>query len=545
MSSLCCAQNADTVTVTGSGTNGALVPGDLYKFIQGDTLASGNRKNPNRFYRLERGKIYLINSTMYFKYSVNLIADEDDPTNPKRPPLLVNGKLADGSNNLILMAFLRNKSRILLKNIFLTGVSTSRKQGDLNSPISVGGDSIAVTLDNCVINAFGNYIFALWGKHTKVYMRNNIMRNLVNDHPFEGQLVANGGLKQDSIVMTNNTSFNNNSYLWCANFLLHNYEKIEHNTIYTSMVNLFYDPYMSNTEIKSNIFYGIFAYGQKQIEISAGWYDWQGSLSSIISVTKVDPSVLISNGMTEAKRKLNVSNNVYFWPQKIKDYWAAHPELTPADLWMNTRTSEMFADKVKYPNFIAANNLSVDPIFDAAMDQAVLDSVVFWANNMRVNNKSTFRNYNVGSTDILLPAWPLPEKLAYANTQLMTAGHDGLPAGDLNWFPQAKKQWEQLNNTQTAFFNPISIDHESNSLKVFPNPVNESATISFELKNTCKASLRVYDYCGKQLSEIVNTKLNEGIHKYLFNSTSLSSGVYICQLTTGSISSQCKLIIIK
>ncbi|KAF0237259.1 MAG: hypothetical protein FD181_2093 [Prolixibacteraceae bacterium] len=33
------AQKADTVTVTGTGANGAIMPGDLYKFINSDTLA--------------------------------------------------------------------------------------------------------------------------------------------------------------------------------------------------------------------------------------------------------------------------------------------------------------------------------------------------------------------------------------------------------------------------------------------------------------------------------------------------------------------------
>ncbi len=34
--------------------------------------------------------------------------------------------------------------------------------------------------------------------------------------------------------------------------------------------------------------------------------------------------------------------------------------------------------------------------------------------------------------------WPLPENFAYTDAALMTAGTDGLPLGDLNWFPTQK-----------------------------------------------------------------------------------------------------------
>ena len=80
------AQKADTLTVIN-----ATQPGDLYKFISGDTLANGNRVNPNRYYRLERTKLYVLNGPMTFRHDVNIIADNDNPLSPTRPPMVVNG----------------------------------------------------------------------------------------------------------------------------------------------------------------------------------------------------------------------------------------------------------------------------------------------------------------------------------------------------------------------------------------------------------------------------------------------------------------------
>jgi hypothetical protein len=38
--------------------------------------------------------------------------------------------------------------------------------------------------------------------------------------------------------------------------------------------------------------------------------------------------------------------------------------------------------------------------------------------------------------------WPLPENFAYTDATLLTAGTDGLPLGDLNWFPTQKATFE-------------------------------------------------------------------------------------------------------
>ena len=534
------AQKADTVTVV------APMPGDLYKFIEKDTLANGSRVNPNRYYRLERGKVYVVNGTMYFRYHVNLIADNDDPKSPKRPPMLVNGKLADGSNNTIMVALMKNKTKVLMKNIFFQGVSTTRKQGDDNNAISIGGDSIRLTVDNCVFNAIGVNSVVMWGQSNKLYFRNNIFRNLVQAHPFKGQLISNSGAKdQDTLIMTNNTSFNNNSYFWAPLMDIVKYEKIEHNTLYTSMVNVFYSPWMVNAEIRSNVFYGMLAYGQAQNEISGGWYDFKGSVSSVISIDKISTFIINNAGLTEAGRKIHVSNNDYFWPQKMKDYWAQNPELTASDLWMNSRTLGMFSDKTKYPNLIAENNLSVDPTFEAGMEKIVVDSVVAWVNNMRKNSKSTFRNYNLGSTDLLLPPWPLPEKLAYANTQLMTAGHDGLPVGDLNWFPEAKKKWDEMNALGTGVEAHFQLDKPNLQLTNYPNPTSQFTNFSFNLTVSGNTVLRIFNLQGKQVATLVNAKLEKGTHTYEFDSCSLPPGVYLCQLKLEGNSTLSKMIVTK
>jgi len=536
------AQQADTITVTGTGTNGALMPGDLYRFIEKDTLANGSRINPNRRYRLERGKVYVLNGQMTFRHDLYLIADNDNPKNPVRPPMIVNGKLPDGSNNLIQIALMTNNTKAIFKNIFFQGVTpgTPPKADDDNNAISLSADTCSVTLDGCVFNAEGANCLIIWGKHNKLYIKNNIFRNGVRPHPFKGQIIANSsGLSQDTVIITNNTVFNCNSYFWCPNIVVVNYEKLEHNTIYTSMVNTLFSPWMVNAEIKSNIFYSMLSYGQKQEEVTGSWYDWAGSLSSIISITKASAFQLGQHGFTEKGRKIEVSNNAYFWPQKIKDNWVSK-RLIASDSWMNTRTAGFFADNTNYPYLSETNNLNIDPQFNTAMEKSVIDSVIFWVNNFRDNNKSTYRNYNVGSTNILLPTWPLPEKLAYSNDQLMTAGHDGLPLGDLNWFPTAKAQWELLNKSTSV----QNIKSNPNfRLSNYPNPTSELTTFTFKLTECGNIQLRIFNLEGRQLESVLSGKYDAGTHRVEYNANRLGSGIFICELTAGNYSDRCKLVV--
>jgi hypothetical protein len=47
-----------------------------------------------------------------------------------------------------------------------------------------------------------------------------------------------------------------------------------------------------------------------------------------------------------------------------------------------------------------------------------------------------------GDTLWTSPTWPITENFTYTDATLMTAGTDGLPLGDLNWFPSAKTTFE-------------------------------------------------------------------------------------------------------
>ncbi len=64
----------------------------------------------------------------------------------------------------------------------------------------------------------------------------------------------------------------------------------------------------------------------------------------------------------------------------------------------------------------------------------------------------------------------------------------------------------------------------------YPNPFNPTTTIVFEVKNSKVIKLIINDITGREISVLVNEKLNAGSYRYLFNAGSLSSGIYFYSL---------------
>ena len=64
----------------------------------------------------------------------------------------------------------------------------------------------------------------------------------------------------------------------------------------------------------------------------------------------------------------------------------------------------------------------------------------------------------------------------------------------------------------------------------YPNPFNPSTTIRYEMKDAGNVQLRVYDTLGNEVSVLVNSYQDVGIHYVTLDASNLASGLYIAQL---------------
>ncbi|NWF89341.1 MAG: T9SS type A sorting domain-containing protein, partial [Ignavibacteriaceae bacterium] len=125
-----------------------------------------------------------------------------------------------------------------------------------------------------------------------------------------------------------------------------------------------------------------------------------------------------------------------------------------------------------------------------------------------------------------------------------TGAQGGFPAGDLNWFPSKKAEWELWVATDVD-------DHMDNMPTTFklnqnyPNPFNPSTKISFTLESAAKTTLTVYNILGQKVATLLSQELLAGYHEINFNASDLASGVYLFRLDSGNFTAVKKMMIMK
>ena len=79
----------------------------------------------------------------------------------------------------------------------------------------------------------------------------------------------------------------------------------------------------------------------------------------------------------------------------------------------------------------------------------------------------------------------------------------------------------------------------------YPNPFNPLTTISITLSGSQEVSLKVYDLLGREIQTLQSGILNSGVHKFSFNGSQLTSGVYFVKLVSGNYSETKKMVLMK
>jgi hypothetical protein len=98
--------------------------------------------------------------------------------------------------------------------------------------------------------------------------------------------------------------------------------------------------------------------------------------------------------------------------------------------------------------------------------------------------------------------------------------------------------------------NPISseVPNRYRLHQNYPNPFNPVTKIKFEIpvwNGRDRSALIIYDALGREITTLVDEKLNAGVYSIDWDGTNYPSGVYFYQLTSGSYSETKKMVMIK
>jgi len=129
--------------------------------------------------------------------------------------------------------------------------------------------------------------------------------------------------------------------------------------------------------------------------------------------------------------------------------------------------------------------------------------------------------------------WPVFEG-SYTNPEAMAYGIDGLPVGDLNWFPEKKAIWEankdridaHIKSLNTARMDLSSVASIAAGIecRVFPNPVADVANFTFAGLNTPTCQIAVFNAVG-QLVKMEKVAVENA--KARMNVSELPAGTYL------------------
>lgn len=104
-----------------------------------------------------------------------------------------------------------------------------------------------------------------------------------------------------------------------------------------------------------------------------------------------------------------------------------------------------------------------------------------------------------------------------------------------------------FTNTATGIEADNSLPAEYKLLQNYPNPFNPSTVISYQIPAAANVSLKIFDILGKEVVSLINEFQSAGTHQIVFstNDLSLSSGVYLYVIRTGSFVQAKKMILLR
>ncbi len=79
----------------------------------------------------------------------------------------------------------------------------------------------------------------------------------------------------------------------------------------------------------------------------------------------------------------------------------------------------------------------------------------------------------------------------------------------------------------------------------FPNPFNPATRINYFVPSESFVSIKVYDFLGREVAELVNETKSTGSYELLFDASALPSGTYFYTLIAENYSSTKKMILVK
>lgn len=496
---------------------------EIVSIINGDTTATGAQKHTE--YGLQRGTVYFALGQIKNTYPLTIVAVGDAALARPFIKILVN------ASGQVVTPFKPFKN-LTIEGVDFSGVTSSGS--NVNAMIQTGTQKIKITLKNCEFDSVNSRVIIMDQNYCSVFAYDCKSHNSGTSNK-TGRFIDARSTFADSVVMVNCTFYN--LYHAVINRFggQERYFKFDHCTVYNVMTSPLRicecpDVTMTNSLFIQTGFLGYNALWIKEYTNPA-WLNIledRDEWSRIELCPLVQDTFVVKMGLTQ---KINGKNN---------------------NFWLDPDVYTTYPDTIyKYVNldFLSASVIGADTTTWISEDPGFTKAPVCRSKEMSIKVHSVpgeGGNAKEVGFDYANP----PYNFSYPTTKASyTAAAGGFPLGDLNWFPEKKKEWEQYIKT--------AVNNRSESAPArftlaqnYPNPFNPTTSISYTTQSAEEVNLTIYNAIGQKVRTLVAQKQPAGTYSFKWDGTdetgvAMSGGVYFYKLQVGQTTSVKKMMFVK
>lgn len=434
--------------------SGNIVQDALYNAVMGDTASDGSRLDLDRVYVLKAGGYYWNYQTISNNFPLRIVGETPGSTFETHPAVvqMVTDIVGGGSPGKMITC----SNDLMLKNLWIIG-QDELGTGGYYQPIEVNAANRRFTFDNCVFERSDFSILAWAGGHDNdIFITNCKFRNLIERRPTQ-QWTGRGisvWTDADTVIIENNTFFNVNMCAIQIENGAANYVRFNHNTLVnigramSSTSNVWWrEAYFSNL-----LMVNVYWHGDGACDYREDYAPGRDPRAYYTGIFPVNP--MPSRYGTDIGRRILFSNTAAYLDNFFSSRYGDTVRVQP---YTNAVTDSFFATYspsnggqmliqdttwlTSSPNFTGNPNT---PAQLQAMYDHITASRGYQYYGTGIQALPYYYALPIQGSDTLWaePSWPLPENFTYTDAGLLTSGTDGLPLGDLNWFPTQKADFE-------------------------------------------------------------------------------------------------------
>lgn len=429
----------DTLVVEWQAANGDVIVNALRDAIVNDTDAPANR-----VYKLKRPGLYWITDRITTEEGRPLtIVGATSVTEGSEdfgPPIIQRVNREDGTAPD--GAMFETYDDFTLKNVWIQGQTDAGVLSNYE-PILLNGNGKRHVFDNVIFDRNDWHHLGPNGANSDFIIRNSSFRNLLGPTQIWEGLGIRLEAGADSVIFENNTFLNIGFTPYQSEAAPANYLLVNHNTFINvgrgfSAGNAWKEAYVANNMFVNPFWQGT-PYAMYNLEDNPEREDPYDGFFTI--------GQLPARFGTNLERRVVLANNNYWRDDRFNSLTGPDGEPIRPQPFVNDTTMgwfNQFDAMVMQDNYSQQPNLETYPVDADLYDRMISTVMALYSNPIQaITDRSELWYYDPGRDEAcyVCTNWPLPEDFSYTNEDLLDGGTDGLPVGDLNWFPEAKQTY--------------------------------------------------------------------------------------------------------